>query len=76
MQGAVTPLGFDVGALPLGQIIPVFFTLVFIVWLVYTFIAAYHWIRYSSSISIAGTAITTHLIVSSMLAIYAVSGLH
>ena len=69
-------LGFDVASLPIAQAIPVFFTLVFIIWFMYTIVAAYHWIRYSSNLSIAGAAISTHLLVSSILAIYAVSGLH
>ena len=75
MQG-VPSIGVNFSALPIAQIVPVFFTLVFIVWLIYTIVASYHWIRYSSSLSLAGTAIATHLVVSSVLAVYAVSGLH
>lgn len=77
MQGTAVPtIDFSINTIPVGQIIPVFFTLVFVIWLIYTFIAAYHWIRYSSSISVASTALATHLIVSSFLAIFAVSNLH
>ena len=69
-------IGFTVTSLPIGQIVPVFFTLVFIVWLIYTLVASYHWIRYSNNMTVAFSAIGVHVLVSSVLAIYAVSGLH
>jgi hypothetical protein len=76
MQQSAPQIGIAVSSLPIGQIIPVFFTLVFVVWAIYTLVAAYHWIRYSSNILLGLGAIAAHLAVSSMLAIYAVSGLH
>ena len=68
-------VGISVSAIPLGQVIPVFFTLVFVVWLIYTLIASYHWLRYSDKLVVGFAAIGTHLAVSSLLAVYAVSGL-
>lgn len=65
-----------VPALPLEQIIPLFFTLVFIIWAIYTIVAFYHWLRYGDNIVISLGAMGMHLFVSSTLAIYAVSGLH
>ncbi len=75
MESSTTSIGFHVAALPLTQVVPVFFFLVFFVWLIYTLIASYHWLRYSNNSTLALSAITTHLIVSAWLAVYAISGL-
>jgi hypothetical protein len=64
-----------VAALPVAQVIPVFFFLVFFVWAVYTIVASYHWLRYSNNTTLALSAISAHLIVSAWLAVYTVSGL-
>lgn len=66
---------FAIPPVPLGEVAPVIFLLVFLIWIIYTLIAAYHWIRYSDSRVHGIAAIVTHIIVSSWLAIYAVSGL-
>jgi hypothetical protein len=63
-------------SLPVAQVIPLFFTLVFIVWAIYTIVAFYHWLRYGDNIVVSLGAMGMHLFVSSTLAIYAVSGLH
>ena len=63
-------------AIPVAQFVPLFFTLVFIVWAIYTVVAFYHWLRYGDNIVISLGAMGMHLFVSSALAIYAVSGLH
>ena len=75
MQDAAPSIGINVAALPVAQVIPVFFFLVFFVWAIYTIVATYHWLRYSNNTTMALCAISTHLIVSAWLAIYAVSGL-
>lgn len=75
MQGYATST-FAVPALPLAQVVPVFFFLVFIIWAIYTLVAAYHWLRYSNNTTLALCAITAHLIVSAWLAVYTVSGIH
>lgn len=62
--------------LQLAQIFPLFFTLVFVVWAIYTIVAFYHWLRYGDNIVVSLGAMGMHLFVSSTLAIYAVSGLH
>lgn len=64
-----------VASIPLAQVVPVFFLLVFILWAVYTLIAAYHWLRYSNNITLALSMLTAHLVISAWLAIYTVSGL-
>jgi hypothetical protein len=63
-------------SLPIAQVVPLFFTLVFIVWAIYTIVAFYHWLRYGDNIVVSLGAMGMHLFVSSTLAIYAVSGLH
>jgi hypothetical protein len=70
----VTPL-IQVAALPLAQIVPIVFFLVFVIWAIYSLVAAYHWLRYGNDITVALCALATHFIVSALLAVYAVSGL-
>ena len=69
-------VGITLSTLPLDHFVPVFFTLVFVVWFIYTLISAYHWLRYSDNVLVGLTAIGAHVGISSLLAIYAVSGLH
>jgi hypothetical protein len=75
MPPSAPTIGINVASLPVAQVIPVFFFLVFFVWAVYTIVASYHWLRYSNNTTVALSAISTHLIVSAWLAIYTVSGL-
>jgi hypothetical protein len=75
MQASSSSIGINVAALPLAQVIPVFFFLVFFIWAVYTIVAAYHWLRYSNDTTVALSALSAHLIVSGLLAVYTVSGL-
>ncbi len=70
-----TPIGFPVASLPIAQVVPVFFFLVFFIWAIYSVVAAFHWLRYSNNTTVALSAITVHIIVSVWLAIYTVSGL-
>lgn len=71
----VTAPALNIPALSVSEYIPLFFTLVFIIWTIYTVIAFYHWLRYGDNIVISLGAMGIHLFVSSSLAIYAVSGL-
>ncbi len=73
--GIPTQLPIPALALPAAQVVPLFVTLVFIIWALYTIVAFYHWIRYSDSITVALGAMGMHLVISAMLAIFAVSGL-
>ncbi|HEY0947899.1 MAG TPA: hypothetical protein VGE53_00195 [Candidatus Paceibacterota bacterium] len=45
------------------------------VWLVYTVVSAYHWLRYGHRSAVAIPALITHVAVSWLLASYAGSGL-
>jgi uncharacterized membrane protein YdbT with pleckstrin-like domain len=76
MNGIPSQPVISVPALPLANIVPLFFTLVFIVWLIYTIVSFYHWYRYGDNIIVSLGAMGMHLCVSSFLAMYAVSGLH
>lgn len=57
------------------QAVSILFTLLFILWALYTLITAYHWLRYGHRSSVAIPALITHVVVSGLLAAYAVSGL-
>lgn len=75
MQSSSSPIGIPVASIPVAQLVPVFFFLIFLIWAIYTLVSAYHWLRYSNNTTLALSAITAHLIVSAWLALYAVSGI-
>lgn len=76
MQGSYSPVPIQVAQLPIGQLVPVIFFFIFVVWLLYTVVASYHWLRYANNQTLAYSMITAHLLISIWLAIYAVSGIH
>lgn len=47
---------------------------VFALWVLYTIVAVYHWLKYSHASSIAFPAIAAHLFISFALMSYALSG--
>jgi hypothetical protein len=57
-----------------GKIVAIIAWVMFVLWAVYTAIAAYHWLRYGHRSPIAIPAIIVHVIVSLLLASFAVSG--
>ena len=57
-----------------GKVVAVVAWVMFVLWLIYTVVAAYHWLRYSHRSSIAIPALIIHVIVSAALALYAISG--
>lgn len=58
------------------SVISVVFAILFIAWVIYTAIAAYHLLRYGHRSAVAIPAIITHVLVSFFLALFAVSGIH
>lgn len=56
------------------KVVSVIAWIMFVLWLVYTVVASYHWLRYGHRSSIAIPAIITHLVVSGALALFAISG--
>ncbi|KND47511.1 MAG: hypothetical protein AB199_03715 [Parcubacteria bacterium C7867-004] len=57
------------------QVISVLFTVLFIIWAIYTIVTAYHWLRYGHRSAVAIPALITHVAVSGFLALFAVSGI-
>jgi len=56
-------------------IVPVVFSLVFIVWAIYTLVVIYHWFRYRHKSWFAVPMIVIHLFVSGSIILFMVSGL-
>lgn len=56
------------------DLMSIFFTIVFILWLVYTIIAIYHWVRYGRNSWVAVPAVATHIVVSGALILFATAG--
>jgi hypothetical protein len=56
------------------EILTIVLLLVFIVWLIYTFIVMYHWIRYGHRSWIVMPVLATHVIISAALFLMAISG--
>lgn len=57
------------------SVVSVTFALLFLVWVIYTVIASYHLLRYGHSSAVAIPAILTHVLVSFLLSLFAISGL-
>lgn len=56
------------------QVVSVVAWFLFVLWVIYTLIATYHWLRYGHQSTVAIPALITHVIVSLVLALYAISG--
>lgn len=69
------PLTSLFGNLEASKVVSLLFLFLFVVWLVYTLIASYHWLRYGHRSVIAIPALTIHVFVSLALAGFAASGL-
>ncbi|MBU2159166.1 hypothetical protein KKD81_00690 [Patescibacteria group bacterium] len=57
-----------------SKVVSIFFVVLFIIWVLYTLITSYHWLRYGHRSSVAIPALITHVLVSGFLALYAISG--
>ena len=62
-------------AIDFNVVVPVVFTIMFIVWAIYTLVVTYHWFRYHHRSWFAVPAIVLHVTVSSFIILYMVSGL-
>ncbi|MEK7201198.1 MAG: hypothetical protein AAB737_01005 [Patescibacteria group bacterium] len=79
LQGVSSPMEVFAPLLRLVDVpgvVSIIAVLLFIVWVIYTLIAAYHLLRYGHRSAVAIPAIITHVIVSVLLALYAVSGIN
>ncbi len=57
------------------SIISVSFFVLFGIWALYTIVSGYHWLRYGHNSALAIPILVVHVVVSWLLAGYAVSGL-
>lgn len=78
------PTWLDVGApdagaaasnFNLSDIYPAIFAIVFLVWLLYSLVAAYHWFRYGHRSFLTVPALAIHVVVSGTLMLLATAGL-
>jgi hypothetical protein len=65
---------------PLPQVnvssfVPVVFSVVFLIWVIYTLVVIYHWFRYRHKSWFAVPAIALHFFVSGTIIVYMISGL-
>ncbi|HYF29421.1 MAG TPA: hypothetical protein VEA36_03615 [Candidatus Paceibacterota bacterium] len=72
--GTAFTIGPALSFLDPGKVVSVIAWVLFVLWAIYTAIAAYHWLRYSHQSSVAIPALIVHFIVSAALALFAVSG--
>ncbi|MDB5236933.1 MAG: hypothetical protein JWL88_35 [Parcubacteria group bacterium] len=59
----------------LSGFVPVLFSVVFIVWIIYTLVVIYHWFRYRHKSWFAVPAIVLHFFVSGTIILFMISGL-
>lgn len=64
---------FSLAVSPAGSL-EILLALVFALWLVFTLVAVYHWIKYSHGSPVALPAILLHLAVSTSLMSFALTG--
>jgi uncharacterized membrane protein YqjE len=78
MATSYTPPSILAEKLPFSpdQALSVIFTLLFIVWAIFTLIALYHWVRYARNRWVTVPALTVHVAVSAALFLFIVSGFH
>lgn len=77
MNGTTAP-AFTLGPAFSGfdpvKIVSIIAWLIFVMWVIYTLVATYHWFRYGRESGLAIPALLVHVIVSLALALFAVSG--
>jgi hypothetical protein len=56
------------------QVLEVVFALIFLVWVIYTGVVVYHWIRYSHHSWLTIPALALHVFISTGLFLFAASG--
>ena len=78
LQPFAPPSGFAEflpnGVLTTGTFVSWFLYLALFIWLCYTIVAVYHWLKYSHASLVAIPAIALHLVMSFILITFAVSG--
>jgi hypothetical protein len=59
----------------ISGIFPPILTVVFVIWVIYTLVLAYHWFRYGHRSIVAIPMLVLHVVVSGTLMLLAVAGL-
>ena len=74
LTGVTSPFEYFPRIASAYDIASIMFTVIFLLWAVYTVIAVYHWVRYGHQSWIAVPAIGIHLFLSLALMLFATSG--
>lgn len=74
LQAVTSPFSFIKRIDSVYDVVSIIFTVIFLLWAVYTIVSIYHWVRYGHHSWIAVPAIALHLFVSAVLMIFATSG--
>ncbi len=64
-----------VPAVDVSSAVPVIFSAVFLIWVLFTLIAIYHWMRYRHKSWFAVPMIAVHLFISGSIILFMISGL-
>jgi len=74
LEGVSSPLSYFPQITSTHDVVSIMFTVIFLLWAVYTVVAIYHWVRYGHKSWLAVPTITLHIVVSAALMIFATSG--
>ena len=66
-QPLQSPLGTSFIRLSTAEVFLIVFSLIFVIWLIYTAVAAYHWFRFGHRSAIGVPALLVHVFVSGFL---------
>ena len=74
LDGISSPFSFLPRIESAYDLVSLLFTAIFILWLIYTAVSIYHWVRFGHNSWIAVPAIGLHLFISVVLMFFATSG--
>ncbi len=76
MEPVAAPVEFIAAPnIPVGTVLSVVITLIFIWWAAFSLVAAYHWFRFGRDSWVAVPALVIHFIVSAWIFMFATGGL-
>ncbi|KND51032.1 MAG: hypothetical protein AB202_01315 [Parcubacteria bacterium C7867-007] len=67
--------GVSLPPIDLSGVIPVVFSIIFLIWTIYSIVIMYHWFRYHHRSWFAVPAIVMHFVVSGFIILFMISGL-
>lgn len=74
LVGVSSPLQYFPQIASAYDFVSIIFTVIFLLWLVYTIVSIYHWVRYGHKSWVAVPAVAIHLGVSAFLMLFAAAG--